>query len=447
MNEREIAVEILRESLEKGFGNIVLRNSLGRHKGLSRVQKAFITETVNGTLRNLIKTDYVIGRFSSVKLNKIRPYVLNVLRISVYQIMFMTRVPASAACNEAVKLVKKKGFVNLSGYVNGVLRAVVRNIDKIPYPDKEKEPIKYISVTYSYPEEIIRYWLETYSADEILALCAENNKAPKVTAAVNSLRVTAEGLKYVLKQDNIVTSAAKTGEGLVTLSKTSDITESIAYKRGLFHIMDTNSCLCVKILDPKPGEKILDVCAAPGGKSFSAACLMKNRGSITARDIYPHKLRLMEKGSERLGTSIIKTELFNAAKLNEADIEKYDRVLVDAPCSGLGLLKKKPDIKYNRTLKDIEALAALQKQILTAAEKYVKPGGVLVYSTCTVSVKENEEIREWFLKSFGYDPCDIEGYIPVGVENSSFKEGYINITPFMWGGDGFFIAKFRKRLG
>ncbi len=410
------------------------------------MQKAFITETVNGTLRNLIKIDYVIGRFSTVKINKIRPYVLNVLRISVYQLMFMDRVPPSAACNEAVKLVKKKGFVNLSGYVNGVLRTIVRNGDKIPYPDKEREPVKYISVMYSYPEEIIKYLSETYSAEEILAFCAENNKPPKVTAAVNSLRAVPKGLRDVLRKDNIVISSSKIGEGLVTLSKTSDISESLAFKQGLFHIMDGSSYLCVKILDPKEGEKVLDVCAAPGGKSFLAAYLMKNRGEIVSRDIYKHKIKLIKDGAERLGTDIIKAELFDASVFNKNDVEKYDRVLADVPCSGLGLLKKKPDIKYNRTLKDIEELVKLQKKILTVCEKYVKPGGVLVYSTCTVSVKENEEIRDWFLKNFDYEPCDISEYIPEGAESSTFKEGYINITPFMWESDGFFVAKFRKKV-
>ncbi|MCC8098336.1 MAG: 16S rRNA (cytosine(967)-C(5))-methyltransferase RsmB, partial [Eubacterium sp.] len=351
----------------------------------------------------------------------------------------------SAACNAAVKLVKKKGFVNLSGFVNGVLRTIIRNSGKIPYPDKVKEPVKYISVMYSYPEEIIKYWLETYKPEEIIALCEENNKAPKVTAAVNTLKVSPQGLKDVLKEDNIVTSPCKAGEGIITLSKTSDISESLAFKKGYFHIMDGSSYLCVKILDPRPEESILDVCAAPGGKSFLAAYLMKNKGSIVSRDIYPHKLRLIKNGAERLGTSIVKAELFDAAVFKEEDREKYDRVLVDAPCSGLGLLKKKPDIKYNRAHKDIEDLAALQKQILTAAEKYVKPGGILVYSTCTVSVKENEEIRKWFLENFDYEPCDIRPYIPEGAENNSFEKGYINITPFMWGGDGFFVAKFRKR--
>lgn len=446
MNERELCVVCINDTLEKGFGNLVLKNALGRNKEMSRVQKAFVTEVVNGTFRNLIRIDYVIGRFSSVKVKKMRPYVLNVLRISVYQLMFMDRVPPSAVCNEAVKLVKKKGFVNLSGFVNGVLRNIASNLNKISYPDENKEPVRFLSVMYSYPEELINYWLQSFSYEEVLEMCKENLKTPKVCAAVNTLKTDEKGLIAAFKEDNIGSVRAKVGSGVLNVSKTSDITESGAFKKGLFHIMDQSAYLCVKILNPKKGERILDVCAAPGGKSYLAAYLMENLGEIASRDIYKHKLRLVESGAKRLGIDIIKTALSDAAEFKEEDESRFDRVLVDAPCSGLGLLKKKPDIKYNKTLKDIEDLAALQKKILSAAQRCVKPGGVLVYSTCTVSKKENEDIREWFLKEFDFEAADISDLVPEGSGTNTLKDGYINITPHMWGGDGFFVAKFIKRI-
>ncbi len=445
MNERELSAAVVADVFDKGFGNIVLKDALSRHKEMSRVQKAFVTEVVNGTFRNLIRIDYVIGRFSTVKVKKMRPYVLNVLRISVYQLMFMDRVPDSAVCNEAVKLIKKKGFTNLGGFVNGVLRNIARSLDKIPYPDEKKDPVSYLSVMYSYPTEIIEYWLETFSYDEVLKMCAENLKTPKVSAAVNTLKTDEKGLIKAFKEDNIGSVRAKIGEGILNVSKTSDISESAAFKQGLFHIMDQSAYLCIKLLDPKKGERILDVCAAPGGKSFLAAYLMENTGEIVSRDIYKHKLRLVQNVAKRLGIDIIKPELFDAAQYKPEDKVAFDRVLVDAPCSGLGLLKKKPDIKYNKTLEDIEALVELQKKILTAAQEYVKPGGVLAYSTCTVSKKENEDIRDWFLKEFDFDCCDISSLVPKGGEAPTLKEGYINITPYMWGGDGFFAAKFIKR--
>ncbi len=445
MTEREIAVAVITKTNEKGFGNIVLRQCLGRHKGLSRVQRAFVTELVNGTFRNLIRIDYIIGRFSSVKTNKMKPLILNVLRISVYQLLFMDKVPTSAAINEACELVKKKGFKNLTGFVNGVLRNIDRNINKIPYPNMEKEPVRYLSVMYSYPEDIIKYWLESHTFDEVLALCKENLKTPKVTAAVNTLKISDDELIAKLRDEGSYAAKAKVGRGIIALSKTSDMTESEPFKKGYFHIMDQSSFMSVRILDPKAGEKILDVCAAPGGKSFLAAYMMENRGEIVSRDIYPHKIKLVESGAKRLGIDIIKTENLSGEVFKEEDAEVFDRVLVDAPCSGLGLLKRKPDIKYNKTLDDIKALAEVQRKILEVSQKYVKPGGVLVYSTCTVSPLENEDNVNWFLKNFDFEAWDISDCLPQNIECSTLKDGYINITPFMWGGDGFFVAKFRKR--
>ncbi len=441
MNEREIAVNIITEALKEGYGNFVLRKTLNRNKGLSRVKKAFITELVNGTFRNIIKIDYIIAKFSSIKINKMKPLVLNVLRISVYQLLYMTKVPVSAACNEAVEIVKRRGFKNLSGFVNGVLRNIARNIDKIKYPDREKEPVKYISVMYSFPEEIINYWLEACSMDYVIKMCEESNKTPKVSVAVNTLKTGDEELIEALRED-IIGASLSGVKGVLNVSKTSDITESHAYRAGYFHVMDTSSYMCVNILDPQRGEKILDVCAAPGGKSFAAAYKMHNCGEITARDIYRHKIRLIEEGAARLGTDIVKAELGDAEKLSEGDIEKYDRVLVDAPCSGLGIVKKKPDIKYNKTVKDIEELVKVQRRILSVAQRYVKQGGILVYSTCTVSVKENEENARWFLDNFDFEPCDLSDVVPEGWQEA--EKGFVNITPWMLGGDGFFVSKFKK---
>lgn len=447
MNEREIAVSVICDTLEKGFGNIALNNALGRHKGLSRVQKAFITELVNGTFRNLIRIDYVIDRFSRTGTKKLKPFVQNVLRTGVYQILFLDRVPDSAVCNEAVNLVKKKGYGSLSGFVNGVLRNICRNSSRIQYPDKTREPVRYISVMYSYPEEIIRYWLETYDFDTVVDMCEENGKAPNVTAAVNTLKLDGDSLINELKRDNIGAAFAKVGREMLIISKTSDITESAAFKKGYFHIMDQSSYMCVNILDPKPGETVLDLCAAPGGKSFLSAYKMKNKGEIVSRDISPSRVRMIKKGAERLGTVIIRPETMDAAKLHPEDANKYDRVLVDAPCSGLGIVRKKPDIKYNKTLKDIESLVEIQKSILMAASRYVKPGGVLVYSTCTVSVKENEEIVSWFLDNFSFESADISKYIPENIKCSTLSQGYMNIRPDMWDSDGFFVAKFTKSKG
>lgn len=444
MNERETAVYALNDILkDKAYNNIVLRKTFNRNMNLSVVERAFITELVNGTLRNLILIDYVINQYSKTNINKIKPMILNILRTGVYQIMFMKKVPVSAACNEAVKLAKKKGFSSLSGFVNGVLRNISRNAENIKFPDEKKEPVKFLSIKYSYPEWIIEYWLESYPIDVIKQMCISNNLQPKVSACVNTLKTDREALKAFLAEDNISFSDGKIENNSIYLTKTNNIAKTAAYKKGFFHIMDESAMLAVKILSPKEGDKVIDVCAAPGGKSFYSAYIMSNKGEILARDIYKHKIELIEDGIKRLDIDIIKTEIKDADKYYPEDKETADCVLVDVPCSGLGLLRKKPDIKYTKTMNDIEQLAELQKSILKSCYEYVKIGGVLVYSTCTVSEKENIENIKWFCDNFDFELDDISHLI--NIETETAKCGYIQILPNMFNTDGFFIARLIRK--
>lgn len=446
MNERETAVYALNDILsEKAYNNIVLRRTFNKNASLSVVERAFITELVNGTLRNLILIDYVINSFSKTKTAKMKPLILNILRTGVYQIMFMKKVPVSAACNEAVKLAKKKGFSTLSGFVNGVLRNIARNIDNIKYPDENKEPVKYISVKYSYPEWIIEYWKKSYSYEEIKAMCISNNLQPKVSACVNTVKASKEELKKSLAEDNVSFSDGKIQDDVIYLTKTNNIAETKAYKEGLFHIMDESSMLAVKILNPKPNDTLIDVCAAPGGKSFYSAYLMKNKGSIKSRDIYEHKIQLINDGAKRLGLDIINAELKSAEEHYEEDTDKADCLLIDAPCSGLGLLRKKPDIKYSKTMEDIDELVKIQRNILESCYNYVKIGGALVYSTCTVSEKENLENVKWFCDKFNFELENISGFLNENVNIETAKKGYIQILPNMFDTDGFFIARLIRR--
>ncbi len=444
MKEREVALYAIIDILnEKAYNNIVLRRTLSQNSHLSMVQRAFVTELVNGTLRNKINIDYIISLYSRTPIEKMKPVIINNLRISVYQIMYMDKVPDSAACNEAVELTKKKGFGTLAGFVNGVLRNIARNKNNIRYPDREKQPIDYISVKYSYPLWLIEYWLEELDIDTIEKICLSNRVPPKVSACTNTLKTDKSGLKKALSDDNIAMTDGVFKENALYLSKTRDITETAAFSNGLYHVMDESSMLAVDILAPKKGDKVLDCCAAPGGKSFYCAYKMENKGEIISADIYEHKLELIRSGAERLGIDIIKTVLSDAAVHNKAYDGLMDCVLADAPCSGFGLFRKKPDIKYNKTMEDVEALAKIQRDILGTCQAYVKKGGCLVYSTCTISLKENLENMRWFCENFGFEADDIQKYL--NFECKTAKDGYIQVLPCDFNTDGFFIARLIKR--
>ena len=444
MKEREIALYAIIDILnEKAYNNIVLRRVLSRNSHLSMVQRAFVTELVNGTIRNMINIDYIISQYSKTPLDKMKPVILNILRMGVYQMIYMDKVPDSAACNESVELAKMKGFGSLSGFVNGVLRNISRNKNNISYPDREKQPVEHISVKYSYPKWIVEYWMQELDIDTIEKICLSNRVPPKVSACINTLKTDKEGLKTMLSSDNITMTDGVFKKNALYLSKTRDITETSAFKYGLFHVMDESSMLAVDILAPKAGDKVLDCCAAPGGKSFYCAYKMKNKGEIISADVYDHKLELIKDGMQRLGINIISPVLSDASVHKEEYDGKMDCVLVDAPCSGFGLFRKKPDIKYNKTMEDVEALAKLQRDILSTCRLYVKQGGCLVYSTCTISLKENLENVKWFCKNFGFEPDDISKYL--NFECPTAKDGYIQVLPCDFNTDGFFIARFIKK--
>lgn len=429
MKDREIAVYVLMDIFEQeGYNNILLRRAFKRNSELNSTQKAFITEIVNGTLRNLILLDYIINKFSKTKTDKMKFLILNILRISVYQLLFMDKVPVSAVCNEAVEISKKRGFKGLSGFVNAVLRNIAKNIDNIEYPDPEDNFIEYVSLKYSYPKWIIEYWLKTLGREEILEMCVKNSSPPNITLAVNTLKTDCNKLMDILKKDKIEAEKVDGFSDVLRISKTDDISKIDAYKNGLFHIMDKSSVIAIKELAPKENDYIIDICSAPGGKAFLCCYLMNNLGIIKARDIYEHKLKLISDGVRRLGTDIIITEMRDALSVCESDFKTADKVIIDAPCSGLGLVRKKPDIKYSKSYEDIKSLAETQRNILSVCQNYVKIGGILLYSTCTVSFEENEENVNWFLERFDFELISQNRILPQDFDS-----------------DGFFIAKFIRK--
>lgn len=440
-NTRQIALNIITDVIDNNaYNNLALKKALSQNDSITTVDKAFITEIVNGSLRNIIYIDYIIEQFSNAK--KIKPLLLNLLRISVYQIKFMDKVPDFAICNEAVSIAKKRGYSKLSGFVNGMLRNIIRNKDNISLPDEQKQPLNYLSTLYSYPKWIIQKWLDSYDYDFVKQMCIKNNTNPDITICVNRLKTDCTKLKNSLEQKGIEVLDGIYSNYALHLSKTSDISNLNEYNEGYFHVQDESSILAVNILDPKEGEYIIDMCAAPGGKSLICAEKMNNIGTIKSRDIYEHKLKLISDGAKRLGIDIIQTQNIDATVLDDDSIKKADRVLVDAPCSGLGMVRKRADIKLKKKSEDIQALQQLQRKILTVASEYVKLDGILVYSTCTISKEENEDNISWFVQNFPFELEDINSLLPEQLDGSL---GYIQLYPHIHDTDGFFIARMRRK--
>ena len=443
INPREIAAEALMEIMtEEAYNNMTLRRLLRQNGAMPRQDRAFVTEVVNGTLRNLIYIDHVLNTFSKTKTEKMKPWLLAVMRSAVYQMYFMD-VPDSAACNEAVKLAGVRGYASLKGFVNGVLRTAAKKKNEVPMP--EKGTAEYLSVAYSHPLWLVKMWVAYYGYEDAEKICIFDNEAPDVTIRVNTLKTNKAELKEMLEEAGVAVKDGQVSENALHLTKTADLSRLEAFKEGLFHVQDESSQLAVKILDPQRGESIMDMCAAPGGKSFTAAEQMENKGNLISCDIYEHKIELMEEGAERLGISMMECKVKDAAE-KEEEHELFDRILVDAPCSGLGLMRKKPDIRLKKDGNEIDSLTGIQKEILENAAGYVKPGGVLVYSTCTLCRKENEKNLEWFLKNHPeFEAEDITSFLPADWKVETAEKGYITLLPHKTGTDGFFISRMRRK--
>jgi 16S rRNA (cytosine967-C5)-methyltransferase len=443
---REIALKILFDVSEKdAYSNISLNKHLEAHD-LKKVEKAFITELVYGTIQWRLTIDYIIQKFSSVKLKKISPWILNIMRLGVYQIVYLDKVPESAACNESVSLSKKYGHSASSRFVNAVLRNIIRNKENIEYPDRETDFEKFLSVKYSHPEWLVKNWVKRFGNDFTESLLISNNKLPDFSIRVNTLKITKDQLIEQFNQNEIEFKKAKYIDEALILQNPSGISKMDEFKKGYFAIQDESSMLVARILDPKPGELVIDVCSAPGGKTTHIAQLMGNTGTVISRDLHMHKINLINEAVKRLGINIVRAEQFDATVLDENYIKKADRVLVDAPCTGLGIINRKPDIKWSKTLEDKKEITKIQLKILKTASEYVKYGGTLVYSTCTIEWDENEGIVREFLRDKNeFYLEDITSNISPKIEKATAKEGFIQLFPNIDDVDGFFIAKLKRK--
>jgi len=396
MNIRESALRALYEiDINNSFTNTELSTSLNNVSD-SR-DRALLTELIYGVVKNRLRLDYIVSAFSKVKLKKISPWVLNILRLGIYQILFLDKIPDSAACNESVKLARKYSNKGGTGFVNGLLRSVARSKEEIVFPDKNDDIIKYFSVEYSYPEWMVKKILSQYGEEKTEKFLSESNKSHGVYVRVNALKTDEEHLIKCFNEFGVTVSIVKESKNLLYVTGNIDLTKLREYKEGMFSLQNISSKRAIDVLNPKKGELIMDLCAAPGGKSCAAAEFMENTGEIFSFDIYPHKTELIEKSAKRLSIDIIKTECRDASVYNKEFEEKADKVIIDAPCSGIGTIHKKPDIKWSRSEGDISELSEIQKKILSAASLYPKKGGVILYSTCTIFEEENEKNISWFL--------------------------------------------------
>ncbi|MBO5955189.1 MAG: 16S rRNA (cytosine(967)-C(5))-methyltransferase RsmB [Clostridia bacterium] len=396
MTSREIALKALYDiDVNDTFLNVALKNALA-DVSLSAADRGLITEIIYGVTANRTAIDFIISKYSKIKLKKMTPWVLGILRMGVFQMFYMDRIPHSAACNEAVKLAKKYSHRAGSGFVNGVLRAFSREAESFDFP-KGKTTAEYLSLKYSYPLWMVKKLEDEYGFERSRQLFEESQKAHGVFVRVNSLKTTKEKLVDILTKEGVECEETDV-EGCIRVRGRINVDRLKSYSDGLFSLQNISSQKAVLALEPKPDEFVVDMCAAPGGKSCAIAEKMNNRGKVVSFDVFEHKIELIKKSAERLGIGIIEAYLQDAREKRAELVGKADRVLADVPCSGLGVLHKKPDIKWKRTEADIAELCQIQSEVLDTASSYVKSGGCLVYSTCTILPEENRLMTESFLK-------------------------------------------------
>ena len=394
MNSREIILKSIYKIEENGgYFNHILSDALSEADACDR---GFVTEIVYGVIKNKLALDHIIMQFSSVKLKKMTPWVKNILRMGIYQMYYMDKIPHSAACNESVKLSKKYAHAAAGRFINGVLRNVSRNIDSISFPDKNT-PEEYLSVKYSFPLWLTEKLYSQYGFEKTESFMAESNKSHSVNLRVNPLKTTPKELIARLSGEGISAEISPIFDGCLTVSGKINIDSSPSYKDGLYSLQNISSYEAVNILAPQKGDFILDICAAPGGKSCAAAEMMANEGKILSFDIHPHKIDLIDNSAKRLGIHIITASVHDGCDELSQYTKKADKVILDAPCSGIGVIHKKPDIKWTRQDSDISELSRIQHNLIETACNYVKSGGILLYCTCTVLKEENNDIVSAFL--------------------------------------------------
>lgn len=444
VDSRELALGILMEvTRQEAYSHVALRSVLEKYQYLGKQERAFLTRLTEGTLEWMIQLDYIINQFSSVKVSKMKPVIRNLLRMSVYQLKFMDSVPASAVCNEAVKLAGRKGFRNLKGFVNGVLRSVARDLSKVQYPERQ-ERSAWLSVMYSMPEWIVEDWLSVYGEETTERMLQAFLKKEPLSICPNLEKITSAELKERLEQQGIAVTRAAWPDYALRIENYNYLRAIPEFCQGLFQVQDVSSMLVAEAAEPENGAYCIDVCAAPGGKSIHLAEKLRGTGWVDARDLTENKTELIRENALRCGVGNLGVLRWDACVCHEKSLGKADVVLADLPCSGLGVLGKKTDLKYRMTREQEQELSLLQRQILEVVQAYVKPGGILIYSTCTIHRGENEENVKWFLERFPFKAVSLESCLPEELRGGTASRGYLQLLPGIHASDGFFLAKFKR---
>ncbi len=440
---REIVLHMLIESLEDGkFSHMVQNNALKKYQYLEKQERSFISRLYIGTVKSYITLDYIIDEFSKLSVKKMKPLIRNLLRLSVYQIFKMDQVPDSAACNEAVKIIKRSKYKKLSAFVNGVLRNIVRNKNNIKFPSLEKSPEKYLSVIYSVPEWLVDLMIKQYGTEISERVFSASLDERRTSIRCNQKKVTPKQLIDHFEEDKIVWEQSPILDYAFNISGYDYLEKEKSFKKGLYAVQDVSSMLVCEAAGIKDGDYIIDVCAAPGGKALHGA----EKGKlVSARDLTQRKISFIDENILRMGFDNVETMVWDATKKHEGSIQKADIVIADLPCSGLGVLGKKADIKYQMSQKQLSQLVDLQRQILEVVKDYVKPGGILIYSTCTLNKEENIGNMDWFLENNQeFKPESLEEYLPKSLDSDTKGLGYLQLIQGVDQTDGFFLARMRR---
>ncbi len=440
-------LEILLEIADGEHSHIAIRNALSKYQFLPKQERAFITRVCEGTLEYRIQIDYIIDSFSKIPVDKMKPVIREILRSAVYQLKFMDSVPDSAVCNEAVKLAQRKGFYNLKPFVNGVLRTVARQMDELSYPSREEDLVRFLSVKYSMPETLVLRWLGEYGEETTEKMLADFLTEKPMTVRFRTY-------PYQNSQDLIYQSLVDQGVKVekaaylpyaYSISDFNHIFMLDAFLEGKIQVQDVSSMLVAEAAAPEKGDYIIDLCAAPGGKSLHLGDKMEGYGTVDARDISQYKVDLIEENIQRTGSINVQAKVQDATVFDVESECRADIVLADVPCSGYGVIGKKPEIKYRATPQKQEEIVILQRTILDRAAEYVKPRGVLIFSTCTIAKEENEENMMWFMNNHPFKLESLDPYLPEELHSETTALGYLQLLPGIHKTDGFFIARFRRK--
>ncbi len=448
MDTREIVLDILLElEREQEYVNILLADVLKKYDYLDGREKAFIKRVSEGTVERRIQIDHVLDLFSKVKTQKMKPLIRALLRMSVYQILFMEHIPDAAVCNEAVKLAKKRKFQSLQGYVNGVLRAVARGKDDIAYPDRQKEPDAFWSVCYSVPVWLAAHLRSVYGAEYCERILESFlTRKPVCIRLQETLPVQErERLMETWRQDGVTVKKHPYLPYAAMVEKSEGIQNLEGYREGAFAVQDVSSMLVVEAAGIQAGDTVLDVCAAPGGKALHAAAKLAGTGQVIACDLTEYKTDRIEENRERMRADNLSVRLQDARMMDEALRGSADVLIVDVPCSGLGVIGRKQDIKYRVNAQSLSEIVTLQKEIVSNVVQYLKADGTMMYSTCTMNPAENEEMVRWICRTFSMETVSMAEELPAALKAAG-ETGCVQLLPGVHPTDGFFFAKLRRRV-